>query len=210
MWYILFQVLELIEFDVNDDKDRKIILTLINIEKSKPSDFSFGIYSLLLCLASTSITRCVLCTLTDIVPTLANTHQLEIDCNQKFVFNFRIPFSTKLWFCIWEYEQLTTTNHLKHCLTESIPDLKHLVSINFSYIATDQIVYLLSKNCPSLEDLCLDHSSVSDRCARFFSGYEKSSPSKVIYLIFAKCTNKYIPFDISTETVSSLLFLCNY
>ena len=73
----------MIEFDVNDDKDRKIILTLINIEKSKPSDFSFGIYSLLLCLASTSITRYVLCTVTDLVLTLANTHLLEAEYNHK-------------------------------------------------------------------------------------------------------------------------------
>ena len=91
----------------------------------------------------------------------------------------RIPFSTKLWFCIWEYEQLTTSNYLKHCLRESIPNLSNLVSMNLSYIATDQAVYLLSKHCPSLEDLCLDHSSVSDRCARFFCGYEKTSASQV-------------------------------
>ena len=51
--------------------------------------------------------------------------------------------------------------------------------MNLSYIATDQAVYLLSKHCPSLEDLCLDHSSVSDRCARFFCGYEKTSASQV-------------------------------
>ena len=51
--------------------------------------------------------------------------------------------------------------------------------MNLSYIATDQAVYLLSKHCPSLEDLCLDHSSVSDRCARFFCEYEKTSSSQV-------------------------------
>lgn len=56
---VVQKVLELVEFAVNDDKDRKIILTLINIEHSKPSDFSFGIYSLLLCLANTPITRLV-------------------------------------------------------------------------------------------------------------------------------------------------------
>ena len=68
---------------------------------------------------------------------------------------------------------------MKHCLRESIPNLSNLVSMNLSYIATDQAVYLLSKHCPSLEDLCLDHSSVSDRCARFFCGYEKTSASQV-------------------------------
>ena len=68
---------------------------------------------------------------------------------------------------------------MKHCLTESIPNLSHLVSMNLSYIGTDQAVYLLSKHCPCLEDLCLDHSSVSDRCARFFCGYEKASSSQV-------------------------------
>ena len=59
LYFLRWQVLDLIEFAVNDDKDRKIILTLINIENSKPSDFSFGIYSLLLCLSNTAITRFV-------------------------------------------------------------------------------------------------------------------------------------------------------
>ena len=98
----------LIETDINEDKDRKIILTLINIETTNPSHFSFGVYSLLVCLGSTRIAR--------------------------------LPFSTKLWFCIWEFEQLTTSNHLRHCLNESIPKMVHLTAVNFAYIANDQIM----------------------------------------------------------------------
>ena len=187
-YFLCWQVLDLIEFAVNDDKDRKIILTLINIENSKPSDFSFGIYSLLLCLSNTAITRFVKENMNakdfEITEIVKKCIVAQMNLNRKAwtigsICIFRIPFSTKLWFCIWEYEQLTTSNYLKYCLKESIPNLSHLVSMNLSYIATDQAVYLLSKHCPSLEDLCLDHSSVSDRCARFFCEYEKTSSSQV-------------------------------
>jgi len=140
---VVQKVVGLIEMDINEDKDRKIILTLINIESTNPSHFSFGVYSLLVCLASTRIGR--------------------------------LPFSTKLWFCIWEFEQLTTSNHLRHCLNESIPKMTHLTAVNFAYIATDQIMYLLCKYCPKLEEICLDHSSVSDRSLRFLCGADLNS-----------------------------------
>ena len=109
---VVVKVVSLIENDITDDKDRKIILTLINIEKTNPSHFSFGVYSLLICLATTRIAR--------------------------------LPFSTKLWFCIWEFEQLTTSNHLRHCLSESIPKLTCLTTVNFAYIATDQIMWVFN------------------------------------------------------------------
>ena len=50
-------VLKHIEAVVCEDKDCKLILTLINIEQTKPSDFFFGVHSLFRVLASTNITK---------------------------------------------------------------------------------------------------------------------------------------------------------
>ena len=42
---------------VHEDKDCKLILTLINIERTRPSDFFFGVHSLFRMLAPTAITK---------------------------------------------------------------------------------------------------------------------------------------------------------
>ena len=55
--YLYLQVITLIEENVYQDKDHKLILTIINIEKCKPSDFSFGLHSLLAALSNTGIPR---------------------------------------------------------------------------------------------------------------------------------------------------------
>ena len=66
-------VINRVENQVHEDKDCKLILTLINIEKTKPSDFFFGVHSLFMILAETPIAK--------------------------------LNFSTRMWFCLWEYEQ---------------------------------------------------------------------------------------------------------
>ena len=43
---VLERVLQKIETIVHEDKDCKLILTLINIEKTKPSDFFFGVHAI--------------------------------------------------------------------------------------------------------------------------------------------------------------------
>jgi hypothetical protein len=50
-------VILLIEDSVFHDKDHKLILTIINIEKCRPSDFSFGLHSLLKALSNTGIAK---------------------------------------------------------------------------------------------------------------------------------------------------------
>jgi hypothetical protein len=46
-----------VEKIVHEDKDCKLILTLINIERTRPSDFFFGVHSLFRMLAPTAITK---------------------------------------------------------------------------------------------------------------------------------------------------------
>lgn len=136
-------VLQLIEKAVHEDKDCKLILTLINIEKTKPSDFFFGVHSLFRALVDLAITK--------------------------------LPFSTKMWFCIWEYEQIITCDYLQRCFSETIPRLGNIQQINLAYVATDKIIYLLARHCRQLQDLCLDHSYVTDRGIRFMTGWPLGS-----------------------------------
>jgi hypothetical protein len=50
-------VLNRVESTVHEDKDCKLILTLINIERTKPSDFFFGVHSLFRVLSDMPINR---------------------------------------------------------------------------------------------------------------------------------------------------------
>ncbi len=141
---VVSDVIEKIEAHIHDDKDCKLILTLINIEKSKPSDFFFGVHSLFETLAETSISR--------------------------------LKITTRMWFALWEYEQLTINSYIHSCLSVSLPSMTSLTHLNIAYMASDKLLYQLAKFCRSLEDLCVDHSNnISDRGIRFLSGWPSSS-----------------------------------
>ena len=113
----------------------KLILTLINIEKTKPSDFFFGVHAIFRTFQNSSITN--------------------------------IPFSTRTWFSVWEFEQLTQCNHLLRQMIDAIPLMPSLRTINLAYIATDKLIYLLSKFCLHLEELNLDHCQISDKAIKY-------------------------------------------
>ena len=117
---------------VHEDKDCKLILTLINIERTRPSDFFFGVHSLFRLLATTSITK--------------------------------LPFSTKTWYCLSEFEQLTTCDHLLRVMIDSFPSINYLTQVNLAYVASDKLLYLIAKYCRQLEELNVDHChQVTDR-----------------------------------------------
>jgi len=138
-------VLNRIEKVVHEDKDCKLILTLINIERTRPSDFFFGVHSLFRVIASTSISK--------------------------------LPFSTKTWFCIWEFEQITTCDHLQTVMVDCFPRLPCLTNVNLAYIASDKLLYLLSKYCQHLEELNVDNChKVSDKGIKFLSGKTHTLP----------------------------------
>lgn len=134
-----------VEAMVHEDKDCKLILTLINIERTKPSDFFFGVHSLFRTLASTSITK--------------------------------LPFSTKTWFCIWEFEQLTTCDYLQTVMVDSFPRLSELSQVNMAYIASDKLMYLLARYCQKLEELNVDNChKITEKGIRFLAGKNHSLP----------------------------------
>ena len=123
---------------VHEDKDCKLIRTIINIERTTPSDFFFGIHSLFRMIASTSISK--------------------------------LQFSTKTWFCIWEFEQVTEFHHLQTVMVDCFPRLPYLAKINLAYIASDKLLYLLARYCHQLEELNVDSShEVTDKGVRFLS-----------------------------------------
>ena len=55
--FSLFQFLDHIETCLSEDKDRKLILTLINIERTRPPDLFFGVHSLFSVLRETNIAK---------------------------------------------------------------------------------------------------------------------------------------------------------
>ena len=140
---VVQNVLNKIETIVHEDKDCKLILTLINIDKTKPSDFFFGVHSLIRTLANTKISK--------------------------------IPFSTRTWFSVWEFEQLTQCQHLLRVMVDSFPLMPALRQINLAYIATDKLLYLLSKFCVHLEELNIDHCQISDKAMKYLGG-SRSNP----------------------------------
>ena len=105
---VLQILLAKIEAIVHEDKDKKLILTLINIERTRPSDFFFGVHSMLRMLATTEVSK--------------------------------LPFSTKTWFCLWEFEQLTTCDHLLRVMIDSLPLMNGLTQINLAYVASDKLL----------------------------------------------------------------------
>lgn len=135
---LFFAVLNRMEKAVHEDKDCKLIRTIINIERTTPSDFFFGIHSLFRMIASTSISK--------------------------------LQFSTKTWFCIWEFEQVTEFHHLQTVMVDCFPRLPCLAKINLAYIASDKLLYLLARYCHQLEELNVDSShEVTDKGVRFLS-----------------------------------------
>ena len=57
MFSIFLQTLLCVENSLEEDKDRKLILTLINIEKHEQSDLFFGVLAILEVLAGTNCTN---------------------------------------------------------------------------------------------------------------------------------------------------------
>merc|ERR1719215_385922 len=91
-----------------EDKDCKLILTLINIERTRPSDFFFGVHSMFRMLATTDISK--------------------------------LPFTNKAWYCLWEFEQLTTCDYLMRVMIDSIPLMNGLTQVNLDYVASDKLL----------------------------------------------------------------------
>ena len=142
-------LLSKVETIVHEDKDCKLILTLINIDRTRPSDFFFGVHSLFRVLATTDISK--------------------------------IPFSTKTWFCLWEFEQLTTCNHLLKVMIDSFPLMSCLAQVNLAYIATDKLLCLMAKYCRQLEELNVDHCQITDKGIKLISDRPRSEAAADYY-----------------------------
>jgi hypothetical protein len=97
-----------VEYALEDDRDRKLILTLINIERSKPSDLLFGMHALLTCLQR--------------VPAV-----------------HKVPFTSQLWYCLRDYDEITCSSYLGNHLFDCIPKLENLVQLNVAYVANDKL-----------------------------------------------------------------------
>jgi len=127
-----------VEAQLLKDKDQKLIMSLINIEQMKLSDFFFGVHSLL---------------------SLIQGFEIQ-----------SLQFSKRLMFCLWEYGEITNSKLLMDTLCLSLPGLSSLTSLNIPHIATDRLLYVVSKHLPLLINLDMSSSRVTDRGVRYLAG----------------------------------------
>jgi len=163
-------MLEMVETQLLEDKDRKLIMTLINIEKMRVNDFFFGVHSLL-----SIVQGC----------RLQNLH-----------------FSKRLWFCLWEYGEITGSKRLSDTLCLSLPGLTNLTSLNIPHVANDRIVFTVSRYLTLLNTLDLSSSRVTDRGLKFLSGQNNlTSPVRSGGVNRNVIRNLTIMLDIGSEIV---------
>jgi len=135
---VVTEFLSEVEVQLLKDKDQKLIMSLINIEKMNINDFFFGVHSLL---------------------SLIQGFEIE-----------SMKFSKRLMFCLWEYSEITNSKMLLDTLCSSLPGLSSLTTLTIPHIATDRLVYVVSKNLPHLIFLDISSSRVTDRGVRYLAG----------------------------------------
>eukprot|EP00092_Neocalanus_flemingeri_P009535 GFUD01010263.1.p1 GENE.GFUD01010263.1~~GFUD01010263.1.p1 ORF type:complete len:623 (-),score=247.21 GFUD01010263.1:60-1928(-) len=135
---VVVDLLAKVEVQLLEDKDKKLIMTLINIDQMKINDFFFGVHSLL---------------------SLIQGFELQT-----------LKFSKRLMFCLWEYGEITSSKLMVDTLCTSLPGLSSLTTLNIPHIATDRVVYTVSKHLPCLVSLDLSSSRVTDRGVRHLAG----------------------------------------
>jgi len=81
-----------------------------------------------------------------------------------------MKFSKRLMFCLWEYSEITNSKMLLETLCLSLPGLCSLTTLTIPHIATDRLVYVVSKNLPHLIHLDISSSRVTDRGVRYLAG----------------------------------------
>jgi len=81
-----------------------------------------------------------------------------------------LKFSKRLMFCLWEYGEITNSKILPETLCLRLPGLSSLTSLTIPHIATDKLVYVVSKNLPLLIFLDISSSRVTDRGVKYLAG----------------------------------------
>ena len=78
--------------------------------------------------------------------------------------------SKRLWYCLSQYGEITSCRQLTQLLVTSLPGLTGLTSLNLAHLATDQLVFTVSRHLASLASLDLAGSEVTDNAIRFLAG----------------------------------------
>jgi len=97
-----------------------------------------------------------------------------------------LHFTKRLWFCLWQYAEITSSKHLSDKLCSSLPGLTSLTSLNVPHVADDRLVFTITKHLHNLLVLDMSNSRVSDRGLRFFAAADTvafmrpRSPDKMV------------------------------
>jgi len=162
---VVMEMLGKMEVKLLEDKDKKLIMTMINIEQMKMNDFFFGVHSLL---------------------SLIQWFEMQ-----------SLNFSKRLMFCLWEYSEITSSRLLVDTLCSSLPGLTSITSLHTPHIATDKLVYTISKCLHNLVDLDISSSRVTDRGVKCLAG--SNNLTYINQVQFAELVKTLdIPKDIDT------------
>ena len=82
----------------------------------------------------------------------------------------KLHFSKRLWYCLSQYGEITSCRQLTQLLVTSLPGLTGLTSLNLAHLASDQLVFTVSRHLASLASLDLAGSEVTDNAIRFLAG----------------------------------------
>ena len=66
--------------------------------------------------------------------------------------------------------EITGSRRLSDALCSSLPGLSSLTSLSLAHVATDRIIYVVSRYLTHLSELDLGSSRVTDRGLRFLTG----------------------------------------
>ena len=82
----------------------------------------------------------------------------------------KLHFSDRLWYCLSQYGENSSCRYLTQLLVTSLPGLTGLTSLNLAHLATDQLVFTVSRHLASLASLDISGSRVTDNAIRFLAG----------------------------------------
>merc|ERR1712168_1726839 len=82
---------------------------------------------------------------------------------------YSLHFSKRLWFCLWQYGEITSCKHLSDTLCSCLPGLSYMTSLTIPHVADDRIVYTVTRYLNNLTSLDMSNSRVSDRGMKFFT-----------------------------------------
>jgi len=81
-----------------------------------------------------------------------------------------LKFSKRLWYCLSQYGEITSSRYLTSTLISALPGLMGLTNLNISHVANDDLTLCISRCLANLITLDMSSSTVTDKGIRYLAG----------------------------------------